>query len=321
MSGQTQSTPGPELEGSARLGRDPLTGLQGEHLFRLQFPEEFALARARETNGALIAVKLDNIIGINRAHGRTGGDEALRAVAYVLSNYRGSPGRESHVVFKIGGPVFGYFIPQCSAPQARQVAEDLHRLVMDSELYLDRLTVSIGVVNLYEFFMEEGSREELALRVEQAALYRLTLAEQQGANTICDSSTVGAESVAERPSVLLVEPDPPSMELLVRALKAADLAVSIREDGESAMSFIEATPPGVIICEAMSPRLNGFTIRERLRTNALWNGIPFILVSHKKNDDLIRKAVEHDIRHFFRKPVSLVEVVGLVTNITRSGGK
>ena len=165
MSGQTQSTPGPELEGSARLGRDPLTGLQGEHLFRLQFPEEFALARARETNGALIAVKLDNIIGINRAHGRTGGDDALRAVAYVLSNYRGSPGRESHVVFKIGGPVFGYFIPQCPAPQARQAAEDLHRLVMESEIYLERLTVSVGVVNLYEFFMEEGSREELALRV------------------------------------------------------------------------------------------------------------------------------------------------------------
>jgi diguanylate cyclase (GGDEF)-like protein len=321
MTGQMQNPPPPELEGSGRLGRDPLTGLPGEHLFRLQFPEEFALARARETNGALIAVKLDNIIGINRAHGRTGGDEALRALAYVLSNYRGGAGREPHVVFKIGGPVFGYFIPQCSAPQARLVAEDLHQLVMDSELYLDRLTVSIGVVNLYEFFLEEGSREELALRVEQAALYRLTLAEQRGSNTICDTSAVGAETVAERPSVLLIEPDPSSVELLVRALKAADLVVNVREDGESAMTFIEATPPGVIICEAMSPRLNGFTIRERLRTNALWNGIPFILVSHKKNDDLIRKAVEHDIRHFFRKPVSLVEVVGLVTNITRSAGK
>jgi len=316
-----QNLPPPEIEGLGRLGRDPLTGLPGEHLFRLQFPEEFALARARETNGALLAVKVDNIISINRAHGRGGGDDALRAVAYVLSNYRGAAGRESHVVFKLGGPVFGYFIPQCSAPQAREAAEELHQLVMDSELYLERLTVSVGLVNLYEFFMEEGSREDLALRVEQAALFRLTLAEQQGANTICDTSSVAAESAAERPSILLVEPDPASMELLVRALKGADLSVSVREDGESAMTLIEATPPGVIICEAMSPRLNGFTIRERLRTNALWSGIPFILVSHKKNDDLVRKAVEHDIRHFFRKPVNLVEVVGLVTNITRSGGR
>lgn len=321
MTVQTQTSPAPDPQGSSRLGRDPLTGLPGEHLFRLQFPDEFALARSRENNGALMAVKLDNIIAINRTHGRTGGDEALRAAAYVLSNYRGGPGREAHVVFKYGGPLFGYYIPQCTAPEARQAAEDLHQLIMDSEAYHERLTVSIGLVNFYEFFLEEGSREELALRVEQAARYRLSLAEQRGTNTICDTSTVGAEVVADRPSVLLIEPDPASMELLVRALEAADLSVTVREEGESAMAFIEATPPGVIICEAMAPRLNGFTVRERLRTNALWSGIPFILVSHKKNDDLVRKAVEHDIRHYFRKPVSLVEVVGLVTNITRSSGR
>ena len=67
----------------------------------------------------------------------------------------------------------------------------------------------------------------------------------------------------------------------------------------------------------MCPRLNGFTLRERLQTNALWNAIPFILVSHRKNEDLIRKAVERDIRHFFRKPVSLTEVAGLAVNLTR----
>jgi hypothetical protein len=32
---------------------------------------------------------------------------------------------------------------------------------------------------------------------------------------------------------------------------------------------------------------------------------------------LIRKAVERDIRHFFRKPVPLTEVAGLVINLTR----
>jgi diguanylate cyclase (GGDEF)-like protein len=317
MSGQWDTPQGPPMDGLNRLGRDPLTGLQNEHLFRAQFPEEFALARTRETNGALLAVKLDNILEINRTHGRTGGDEALRALAYVIANYRGAEGRESHVVFKVGGPILGYYIPQCTDVQARQVAEDLHRLVIDSEQYIERLTVSIGVANLYEFFLEEGTREELALRVLQAAFYRLSLAEQQGTNTICDSSAVGAETTATRPRVLLVEPEAQSMLLLVRALEAADLTVDVREDGEGAMAYIQATPPALIICEALAPRISGFTIRERLRTNALWNAIPFILVSHKKSEDLIRKAVENDIRHFFQKPISLLEVVGLVTNITR----
>ena len=80
-------------------------------------------------------------------------------------------------------------------------------------------------------------------------------------------------------------------------------------------------PPAVIIAEAMAPRVNGFALREHLRSNALWNAIPFVLVSHKKNEDLIRKAVEVDIRHYFRKPISITEVVGLVSNLARSAGR
>jgi len=305
------------LSGAERLTHDPLTGLPNEHLFRLQLPREFSRARERERNGAFLAVRLDDIVALNDKYGRAGGDEALRAVAYILQNVRAGAGREPHVIFKLGGPLFGYYLPECSAPEARGTAEEIHEKVQQSEIYLQRLTVSIGLINFYELFMEDGSTEQLALRIEQTALYRLDIAGKQGANTICDSSKTTAAAVSSRPTVLLVDPDPDSLELLIRSLEAAELVVQVSQDGESAMTAIQAHPPEVIVCEAMSPRLNGFTIRERLQTNALWNAIPFILVSHRKNDELIRKAVERNIRHFFRKPVSLTEVTGLILNITR----
>jgi diguanylate cyclase (GGDEF)-like protein len=317
MSSLMGTPPGPVPPGPEELSRDPITGLSTESFFRRRLPEEFALAREREANGTLLAVMLDNLVAINRIHGRNGGDEALRAVAYVLSNYRAAPGRESHLVFRLGGPAFGYFIPACTAPQAREAAEDLHRLVRESELYLERLTISIGIVNLYEFFLDVGTREELALRVEQTAFYRLSLAERQGGNTISDSSGTAPEIVANRPTVLLIDPELASMDLLIHALQGVDLMVNVSTDGEGAMELIEAEPPSLIICEAMTPRLDGFAIRERLQTKAAWNAIPFILVSHKKNEDLIRKAAQLDIRHFFRKPVSLIEVAGLAENLTR----
>ncbi len=303
--------------GSQRYLRDPLTGLPDEHLFRRQLPLGFARARDRERNAALLAINLDDIVAINEKYGRASGDEAIRAVAYILQNVRASAGRESHQLFKIGGPLFVYYLPEASAPEARAVAEEIHEKVQQSETYLQRLTVSIGIVNFYELFLEDGSREQMALRLEHIALYRLRIAGRQGTNTICDSSQISATTVSTRPTVLLVDPEPGSMELLIRALEAAELVVQICQDGESAMDAIKAKPPNVIICEAMSPRLNGFTIRERLQTNVLWSSIPFILVSHRKNEDLIRKAVERDIRHFFRKPVPLTEVAGLVINLTR----
>jgi diguanylate cyclase (GGDEF)-like protein len=297
--------------------RDPLTGLPDEHLLRLQLPLEFARARDREANAALLAIKLDDIVAINERYGRARGDEALRALAQVLQNVRGQPGRENQVAFKLSGPLFGYYLPQASAPEARALAEQIHEQVQQSQSFPQRLTVSIGIVNFYELFLEDGSREQLALRLEQTMMHRLAIAGRMGANTICDTSQTSAAAVSSRPTVLLVDPDPGSMELLVRALEAADLSVQVCPEGESALAAVEAAAPGLILCEAMCPRLNGFTLRERLQTNALWNAIPFILVSHRKNEDLIRKAVERDIRHFFRKPVSLTEVVGLVINLTR----
>lgn len=311
----------PVLPGADRLFRDPLTGLANEQLFKNHLPEVFGRARDRETNGAFLALKLDNILAVNALHGRAGGDEALRAVAAVLNNYRAAPGRESHAAFRLSGPFFGYSIPACPAPEAKTIADDIRRLVQQSDLYIGRLTVSVGLVNFYEIFLEEGTREQTALRVEQTALHRLGIAEKQGGNAVCDSSGTDAGSVSAQMVVLLVDPEPESMELLQLALEAAELTVRISTDGESALAAIAESPPRVIICEAMCPQLNGFSLRERLRANALWNVIPFVLVSHRKNEETIRKAVENDIRHFFRKPVNLTEVAGLVRNITRSASR
>jgi diguanylate cyclase (GGDEF)-like protein len=307
-----------------RLTQDALTGLPNEQLFRAHLAAEFGRAREQERNGALLVVRVDTIVAINARHGRSGGDEALRAIAAVMESYRSgqgqaSQGREDQVVFKLAGPLFGYSMPSCTAPEARAAAEAIHEKVQGSEGFLERLTVSIGVVNYHELFLEEGTREHVAEHVEQTALYRLGIAARQGSNTICDTSETAAAIISAQPVVLLVEPDPPSMELVVRALEASGVAVQVVADGETALQAIQDSPPRAIICEAMSPRLSGFTLRDRLRNNALWNAIPFILVSYRKNEELIRKAVERDIRHYFRKPVSLTELTGLIVNITRAG--
>ncbi|MBN2439913.1 MAG: response regulator [Spirochaetales bacterium] len=300
-----------------QLTEDILTGLRNDYLFRLFLPEEFMRTRENNVNSSLIAIKLDNIIEINLLHNRSGGDEALRAIAQILQNYCTHHENMAHRVFRIGGPVFFYYIPGCTPQEGRCAAEELHDLVQQSELYLRKLTISIGIVNLSEFFRQQNSPDQLALQIEMTALKRLNLAEQQGMNTICDTSKIKHSSLSDKPKILIIEPDITTIDLLIKAIEALGYEVHTCTEGESALAFIQSTPPTIIICEVMTPMINGFTIREKLRMNALWNTIPFILISHKKNEDFIQKAVDRGIKYFFRKPISITEVVGLISNITR----
>jgi diguanylate cyclase (GGDEF)-like protein len=301
-----------------RLTMDPVTGLRNEYLFRLRLPDEFSLAREREMNGALMVIKLDRIIEINEHFGRMGGDEALRALSRVLQDFQGAKGHSSHLLFKLSGPVFGYYIPVCTDEQSRAAARDILKCAYESEAFMERITVSIGIANLYEFFLREEDSRRIALLIEQTAMRRLALAEKSGMNTVCHVSEIPGSLDGDKPTILVVDPDPYSIELLLHALESAKFEVEKCQDGETAFASIQAKPPSAIVCEAMTPRLNGFTIRERLRANVLWNSIPFILVSHKKTEELVRKAVELDIRFYFRKPLSIAEIVGLLSNILRS---
>ena len=139
-----------------------------------------------------------------------------------------------------------------------------------------------------------------------------------GSGGVCDTSDRAASGEEHGLKAFVIEPDPVSVELLSAALEAEGFAVSSFQNGEAAVASIEADPPSLVICEAMTPRLNGFVIHARLRATPRLAGIPFILVSHRKTEQMIRRAVEADIRHFFRKPLSIVEITGLARNLTRS---
>jgi two-component system, cell cycle response regulator len=322
MHREQRSVPGNKnFSEEEKLILDPLTGLGNDYLFRVFLPEEIARIRENQGDGVFIAMKLDNIVTINLLHGRQGGDDALLAIAHLLENYlmkhEAERGNAGHRIFRLGGPVFGYYIPSCTMIKGLGIAEEIRKLVQNSELYLKRLTVSMGIVALSEFSQQQHTPGDCSCQIELTALKRLGLAEKQGTNTICDTSKIAVFSASDRPVVLIIEPDEGSIELLLRAIKAEGFIVHLCTNGESALSFIQATPPRIIICEVMTPRVNGFTIREKLRTHAGWNTIPFILISHKKNEEDIRKAVERDIRYFFRKPLSITEILGLVSNIIR----
>lgn len=313
---------------------DPITGLLNEVVCRDRLAD--ALGESADQPLSVLLVGVDGIERINQRFGRSGGDEALHAVSYLLRNHQSAIGTAArHRIYKLSGPVLAYVLDRAPLSEASTVAEELRKIVAESAMFLEQITVSIGVASLDEVAahagtgnspatgapaakpgaLRAGSAPALVDRLLGRAQSRLRIARASGRNTVCATDPEGG-TLGGGANVLIADPDAPYLEVLTRQLNARGYSVLVAEDGEEALDVIAQIVPDIIVCEAMLPKLNGFSIREELRHSSRLSEIPFILISHRKNDELIEKAGLLGIVHFLRKPLSLVELTGLLRNLT-----
>jgi flavorubredoxin/GGDEF domain-containing protein len=70
--------------------------------------------------------------------------------------------------------------------------------------------------------------------------------------------------------------------------------------------------PDAIVSELFLLETDAFSLKEELDMNSKTSGIPFILVSHQKNESTIVRALDLGIVHYIRKPYMLTELLGIL---------
>lgn len=81
-----------------------------------------------------------------------------------------------------------------------------------------------------------------------------------------------------KPSVLLVDDDPDSLEVLSQALKQ-DYRVTVATDGASALALARQEPPDVILLDIIMPGQDGYQVCRELKADATTRDIPVIFVT------------------------------------------
>lgn len=89
--------------------KDELTGLLTPDAFRLLVEHELIVARRLGRVDTLLVIDVEHLHSVNASHGRDGGDEALRAIARLLTR----TARESDVIGRIGDDEFAIFALAC----------------------------------------------------------------------------------------------------------------------------------------------------------------------------------------------------------------
>ena len=107
-------------------------------------------------------------------------------------------------------------------------------------------------------------------------------------------------------NILVVDDNPDKLLLLESALKLAGYRVTTATDGDEALAAIDSYQPDLIITDVMMPRMNGYELAQRIRSNPRTKFIPVIMqtAAGRRVEDL-RRASEVGALGYITDPTDL----------------
>jgi hypothetical protein len=101
-------------------------------------------------------------------------------------------------------------------------------------------------------------------------------------------------------TVLVVEDDPATREMLRRILEKDRWRVAEAANGRVALEYVLDTPPAVVLLDLMMPEMDGFTFIEELRRRGI-NNLPVVVLTAKSLTREDRQRLEGAVLHVLQK--------------------
>lgn len=137
------------------------------------------------------------------------------------------------------------------------------------------------------------------------------------------ANTTPAPSPAQDPtslagsSILVVDDHEQNLELLSAYLD--DLGAEIRQarDGVEAVQAVAERKPDLILLDVMMPRMSGFQVCGKLKSDPATKDIPIVVVTALNEVADVERAVELGADDFLTKPVNRLELMTRVRSLIR----
>ena len=103
-------------------------------------------------------------------------------------------------------------------------------------------------------------------------------------------------------TVLVVEDDPPSRELLVRMLEKENIVVKEATNGKEALDIIQGgVLPDMIILDLVMAEMDGFEFLRQIHPHPEWSKIPVVVVSSLDLNSEAQQALKGQVERIFQK--------------------
>ncbi|MGZ3637006.1 MAG: response regulator transcription factor, partial [Ktedonobacterales bacterium] len=119
---------------------------------------------------------------------------------------------------------------------------------------------------------------------------------------------------AKKTTILVADDDPPLLRLITRNLQLEGYEVLAVSDGQQALDAIELTTPDLVLLDVMMPRMDGFTVAERVRE---FSTTPIIIVTARGQDQDKIRGLDAGADDYLTKPFSVDELLTRVRAVLR----
>jgi adenylate cyclase len=119
------------------------------------------------------------------------------------------------------------------------------------------------------------------------------------------------------PRILIVDDTPANVHILQARLAANGYDIVTATDGEEALAVVREARPDLILLDVMMPKLDGFEVCRRLRSDATIPFIPIIMITAKSEPRDIVAGLEAGGDEYLAKPVDQAALVARVKSMLR----
>ena len=121
--------------------------------------------------------------------------------------------------------------------------------------------------------------------------------------------------MSEPASILIVDDEPNILLSLQFLMKKAGYEVRTARDGEQALAEIAQKQPDLVLLDVMMPKLDGFSVCQRIRETAEWQGVRVIMLTARGRDVEREKGLSLGADDYITKPFSTKDAIDRVAAV------
>jgi twitching motility two-component system response regulator PilH len=118
-------------------------------------------------------------------------------------------------------------------------------------------------------------------------------------------------------TVMVVDDSVTLREMIADLLKGRGLNVTVASDGVEALEQIKANRPDLVVLDIVMPRMNGYEVCRRLKSDPKTQSLPVVMCSSKSEEFDRYWGMKQGADAYIAKPFHPQELVGTIKQLLR----